>query len=419
MRRSSSARAGCVRAGADAPILDPRRRYMLLVNCFCHKTMNFPLTEGQIRQVVWVMHWPQDIVATPTNQNRHHRQPPGPAPPCRHAAWPERDRPRVAASRAARPKTRRGRAQTMKIERQFTTAGQDAYAALDFVTTSSEIRNPDGSTVFRLDEIEVPGGWSQVASDVIAQKYFRKAGVPNKLEKIAEDGVPEFLWRSRPAADNDGFGGETSARQVFDRLAGAWTYWGWQGGYFSTEADARAYFDEMRVMLARQMARPTRRNGSTPGCTGPMASTGRGRGITTSITPPASSPAPNRPTSTRSRMPASSSRSRTIWWAMAASWISGCARRGCSSTARGRGPISRQPARRGRKALGRRQILGSHGLSQDRRPRGGRDQVGRHHAPRGQDGDLRRRPPRYRGIHQLEGEGRTEGREHRRRLQGA
>ncbi|MGR3653167.1 MAG: vitamin B12-dependent ribonucleotide reductase, partial [Roseovarius sp.] len=144
----------------------------------------------------------------------------------------------------------------MKIERKFTTAGQDAYAALDFVTTSSEIRNPDGSTVFRLDEIEVPAGWSQVASDVIAQKYFRKAGVPNKLERVKEAGVPEFLWRARAAKDNDGFSGETSARQVFDRLAGAWAYWGWKGGYFTTEADARAYFDEMRVMLARQMAAP-------------------------------------------------------------------------------------------------------------------------------------------------------------------
>ncbi|PKQ11890.1 MAG: ribonucleoside-diphosphate reductase, adenosylcobalamin-dependent [Alphaproteobacteria bacterium HGW-Alphaproteobacteria-1] len=144
----------------------------------------------------------------------------------------------------------------MKIERKFTSADKDAYAALEFVTTSSEIRNPDGSTVFRLDAIEVPAGWSQVASDVIAQKYFRKAGVPNKLARVKEAGVPEFLWRSVAAKDNDGFGGETSARQVFDRLAGAWAYWGWKGGYFTTEADARAYYDEMRVMLAMQMAAP-------------------------------------------------------------------------------------------------------------------------------------------------------------------
>ncbi len=144
----------------------------------------------------------------------------------------------------------------MKIERKFTKAGQDAYAELDFVTTSSEIRNPDGTVVFRLDAVEVPADWSQVASDVIAQKYFRKAGVPAKLKKVKEKDVPEFLWRSEPAADNTESGGETSAKQVFDRLAGAWTYWGWKGGYFTTEEDARAYFDEMRYMLARQMAAP-------------------------------------------------------------------------------------------------------------------------------------------------------------------
>ncbi|MBO6896821.1 MAG: vitamin B12-dependent ribonucleotide reductase [Shimia sp.] len=144
----------------------------------------------------------------------------------------------------------------MKIQRRFTKTGQDAYADLDFVTTESEIRNPDGTIVFHLDDIEVPANWSQVASDVIAQKYFRKAGVPAKLRKVREKGVPEFLWRSVPANEDVTIGGETSAKQVFDRLAGAWTYWGWKGGYFSTEDDARAYFDEMRYMLATQRAAP-------------------------------------------------------------------------------------------------------------------------------------------------------------------
>ena len=143
----------------------------------------------------------------------------------------------------------------MKIERNFTSAGQDAYADLDFVETVSEIRNPDGTVVFRLDAVEVPNSWSQVASDVIAQKYFRKAGVPSKTRKVKEKGVPEFLWRSVPAEGAE-FGGETSSKQVFDRLAGAWAYWGWKGGYFSTEEDARAYFDEMRHMLASQRAAP-------------------------------------------------------------------------------------------------------------------------------------------------------------------
>ena len=151
----------------------------------------------------------------------------------------------------------------MRIERKFTTAGQDAYDAIAFTTTVSEIRNPDGTVVFRNDAVEVPQSWSQVASDVLAQKYFRKAGVAARLKPVKEKGVPEFLWRSVPdeAALNElpeaqRYGGETSARQVFDRLAGAWTYWGWKGGYFTTEEDARAYFDEMRFMLARQMAAP-------------------------------------------------------------------------------------------------------------------------------------------------------------------
>ena len=151
----------------------------------------------------------------------------------------------------------------MKIERKFTTAGEDAYAGLAFTTTTSEIRNPDGTIVFSLAGIDIPAGWSQVAGDVIAQKYFRKAGIAARLRRVKEKGVPEFLWRSVPdeaaLADlpaEERFTGETSARQVFDRLAGAWAYWGWKGGYFTSESDARAYFDEMRHMLAAQRAAP-------------------------------------------------------------------------------------------------------------------------------------------------------------------
>jgi len=143
----------------------------------------------------------------------------------------------------------------MKIERNFTTSETGAYGALEFKTTKSEIRNPDGTIVFKLDDCEIPASWSQVASDVIAQKYFRKAGVPSEVKRVKEKGVPEFLWPSVPTKDAT-FSGETSAKQVFDRLAGAWTYWGWKGGYFTTEADARAYFDEMRYMLATQRAAP-------------------------------------------------------------------------------------------------------------------------------------------------------------------
>lgn len=143
----------------------------------------------------------------------------------------------------------------MKIQRQFTVAGQSPYATIAFRTTSSEIRNPDGSVVFRQETIEVPESWSQVASDVLAQKYFRKAGVPNDFMPLAEEGIPSWLWRHKPAPKAT-FGSETSAKQVFDRLAGAWTYWGWKGDYFNSEEDALAYFDEMRYMLCTQMAAP-------------------------------------------------------------------------------------------------------------------------------------------------------------------
>jgi ribonucleoside-diphosphate reductase alpha chain len=151
----------------------------------------------------------------------------------------------------------------MHIERRYTQTSQSPYAGIAFETTKSEIRNPDGSVVFSLDKLEVPAGWSQVAADVLAQKYFRKAGVPARLRRVEENGAPSFLWRS--VADTEAletlpkaerYGSETSAKQVFDRLAGAWTYWGWKGGYFDTEADAQAYFDETRFMLARQMAAP-------------------------------------------------------------------------------------------------------------------------------------------------------------------
>jgi ribonucleoside-diphosphate reductase alpha chain len=151
----------------------------------------------------------------------------------------------------------------MRIERRFTTAGQSPYRDIEFRTATSEIRNPDGSVVFHLDGIEVPSAFSQVAADILAQKYFRKAGVPARLKRVEEPTVPSWLWRSVPdeealaqIPEAERFGSERDARQVFDRLAGTWTYWGWKGGYFDSEADARAFFDEIRAQLARQLVAP-------------------------------------------------------------------------------------------------------------------------------------------------------------------
>jgi ribonucleoside-diphosphate reductase alpha chain len=142
----------------------------------------------------------------------------------------------------------------MRIRRQFTEEGRGRYDGIAFRNASSEIRNPDGSIVFRQTDIEVPEEWSQVACDVLAQKYFRKAGVPTELKPVPEEGVPEFLWRKTACGKETR--GENSAKEVFDRLAGTWTYWGWKGGYFDGEADARAFFDELAYMLATQRAAP-------------------------------------------------------------------------------------------------------------------------------------------------------------------
>lgn len=151
----------------------------------------------------------------------------------------------------------------MRIERQFTKHGQSPYAEIAFRKAMSEIKNPDGSIVFRLDNINVPAQFSQVATDVLAQKYFRKAGVPARLKKVEENNVPSFLWRSvadikalEELTEEERYGSETDARQIFDRLAGTWTYWGWKGGYFSSEEDALAFRDELAYMLATQRAAP-------------------------------------------------------------------------------------------------------------------------------------------------------------------
>jgi ribonucleoside-diphosphate reductase alpha chain len=135
----------------------------------------------------------------------------------------------------------------MRIARRFTKEGQSPYAGIQFEQRVSEIKNPDGSTVFRQDGISVPAEWSAVATDILAQKYFRKSGVP----QYAPDGKPLLDREGRPV-----LGGERDARQVFHRLAGCWMHWGEKYGYFDTPSDARAFYDELCSMLASQVAAP-------------------------------------------------------------------------------------------------------------------------------------------------------------------
>jgi ribonucleoside-diphosphate reductase alpha chain len=135
----------------------------------------------------------------------------------------------------------------VRIERRFTHRGQSPYEGLPYVKRSSEIRNPDGSTVFKLENIDIPEPWSQLAIDILAQKYFRKAGVPQRDVEgnpiMGSDGKPQL-------------GGERDSRQVFERLAGCWTSWGKDFGYFKTPEDSDAFHDELCYMLAHQMAAP-------------------------------------------------------------------------------------------------------------------------------------------------------------------
>ena len=134
----------------------------------------------------------------------------------------------------------------LKINRKYTSPG-DPYKDIVWEKRSSKITNPDGSTVFEMNDVEIPSTWSQVATDIMVSKYFRKAGVPQTDEKgnVIKDENGEVV-----------LGPETSSKQVFNRLAETWRHWGEKTGYFSSEEDAQAFEDELKYMLATQMAAP-------------------------------------------------------------------------------------------------------------------------------------------------------------------
>ncbi|MBK6910554.1 MAG: vitamin B12-dependent ribonucleotide reductase [bacterium] len=151
----------------------------------------------------------------------------------------------------------------MQFARRYTREGQDIYADLRFVPWTSKLTSPDGRVLFEAKDIYAPESWSQVAVDVLAQKYLRKAGVPMATRPIWEEGVPEWLLRHEPdlaildkMPESARFAGERDSKQVFRRLAGCWTYWGWKSGYFDDEHSARVFFDELQFMLAAQVCAP-------------------------------------------------------------------------------------------------------------------------------------------------------------------
>jgi len=115
------------------------------------------------------------------------------------------------------------------------------------VSTSSarsRIVNPNGTVVFENEQRAGAGRVVAGRRRHPGPKVLPPAGLPAALEAVAEDGVPEWLRRSKPCDGDPVTGHEIDARQVFRRLAGCWTYWGWKGTYFSSERDARAFFDE-------------------------------------------------------------------------------------------------------------------------------------------------------------------------------
>jgi len=143
----------------------------------------------------------------------------------------------------------------MHIERRFTKAGQSPYQGVNFVKKDSRITEFDGTVVFEANDILIPESFSQVATDVMAQKYFRRAGVPEESVPVPEEGVPEWAQRRVPA-EGTNFRGEVDAREAFDRLGLTWAYWGLKNGYFDDEENALAFADEVRHMMARQMVAP-------------------------------------------------------------------------------------------------------------------------------------------------------------------
>ena len=143
----------------------------------------------------------------------------------------------------------------MQIKRYYTKRGQSPYHGIAFEARVSEVRHFNGTVLRQSEPIEIPVQWSHVASDILAQKYIRKAGVPSETRLVNNPDFPDWLCQ-REATDDASYGGETDARAVFNRMAGCWTHWGWKGGYFNAESDARNFFDEVRYMLATQMAAP-------------------------------------------------------------------------------------------------------------------------------------------------------------------
>ena len=311
----------------------------------------------------------------------------------------------------------------MRIERRYTKDGQSPYADIAFRLTTSEIRNPDGSVVFQRRDVEVPEFWSQVASDVLAQKYFRKAGVPARLKKVEEETVPSLLWRSvaddealrscpRTSASSASIGqaGVRPARRHLDLL-------GLEGRLFRPRGRRAGLLRRASLHARHADGAPNSPQWFNTGLHWAYGIDGPSQGHhyvdfqTGKLTK--SKIAYEHPQPHACFIQSidddlvNEGGIMDLWVREARLFKYGS----------GTGTNFSAAARRGRAARRRRQVVRPDELPQDRRPRRGRDQVGRHHAPRGQDGDRRHRPSRHRAVHRLEGDRGAEGRGAGHRLQ--
>lgn len=192
----------------------------------------------------------------------------------------------------------------MKIKRYFTRPGEDPFNSVEYVKRDCRITNPDGSVVFEMKGAEVPKAWSQVAADIMISKYFRKAGVPQK----DENGNPILDENGNPVT-----GPETSVKQVVHRLAGCWRDWGERYGYFDTEEDAQAFYDELVYMMLHQMAAPNSPQWFNTGLAYAYGIKGKPQGHYYVDPETEELKQGKTPTAVRSRTPVLSNPSRTIW----------------------------------------------------------------------------------------------------------
>ncbi len=299
-----------------------------------------------------------------------------------------------------RPGAHERRGEGLRVTRAFTRAGQDPYDTIEWANRSSRIANTDGSVVFEMKDAEIPAGWSQVAADIMISKYFRKAGVP----QYDADGEPLLNADGTPVT-----GPEQSARQVIDRLAGTWRWWGEQYNYFASDDDADAFEDELKYMLVHQMAAPNSPQWFNTGLHWAYGITGPSQGHT--YVDPKTARMMRSPDSYSRPTPHACFIQRVDDDLVGDGGIFDLVTREARVFKYGSGTGSNFSSIRaeGEKLSGGGTSSGLMSFLKVFDRAAGAIKIGRHDPAGGQDGRPQHGPPRHRDVHQLEGRGGEEG----------